>query len=196
MTKQQEMVKDFHRKFELEINDTPTYFAPQHPVRQLRVKLNDEETKELQESKDIYEVADALGDLMYVTLGAGVSYGVSMLNPKLILDITEGPKQTILDLSPHINLSFEFLKAKNIEHACISDPSELVNKPQDIYYSIFNFCCIYNLNIFPVFNEIHRSNMTKVWPDGKVYKNEYGKVIKPATYSPANIKAIVDAQFV
>lgn len=42
-----------------------------------------------------------------------------------------------------------------------------------------------------IFNEVHRSNLTKLWdgPNGpEVRKREDGKVIKPPTYSPADIK--------
>ena len=43
-----------------------------------------------------------------------------------------------------------------------------------------------------VFAEVHRSNMTKIDPEtGKPIKREDGKVIKPATYSPANISPII-----
>lgn len=43
-----------------------------------------------------------------------------------------------------------------------------------------------------VFNEVHRSNMTKVWPDGTVHKRESdGKVIKPNTYTPPDIEEVL-----
>lgn len=32
------------------------------------------------------------------------------------------------------------------------------------------------------FQIVHEANMTKVWPDGKVHFNEFGKVIKPDTF--------------
>ena len=39
-----------------------------------------------------------------------------------------------------------------------------------------------------VFNEIHRSNMTKLEPDGKVRRREDGKILKPETYERPNLK--------
>lgn len=46
-----------------------------------------------------------------------------------------------------------------------------------------------------VFNEVMRSNNTKIWPDGTVHKRELdGKVIKPSTYSPANIEDVLISQ--
>jgi len=46
-----------------------------------------------------------------------------------------------------------------------------------------------------VFEEVNRSNMSKVWSDGTIHKREDGKVIKPPdTYSPANIQKVLDNQ--
>lgn len=42
--------------------------------------------------------------------------------------------------------------------------------------------------IVDVFNEIHRSNMTKLEPDGKVRRREDGKILKPETYERPNLK--------
>lgn len=43
-----------------------------------------------------------------------------------------------------------------------------------------------------VFEAVHQSNMGKIGADGKVHYNEYGKVIKPPTYQPPNIKQILE----
>ena len=46
----------------------------------------------------------------------------------------------------------------------------------------------------PVFREVNRSNMSKVWPDGTIHKRESdGKVIKPDSYSPADIKGVIES---
>lgn len=48
------------------------------------------------------------------------------------------------------------------------------------------------LNAQAIFDEVHRSNMSKTNPDGTVTRRESdGKVIKPDTYSPANIRAVL-----
>ena len=120
MTREQQQVREFHRTFGLTINTTPT--CPSAGDRQLREKLILEELQELIEAETVVDVADALGDLLYVVLGAAVTYGI---------------------------------------------------------------------DLEPVFQEIHRSNMTKVWPGNEVKKNEDGKVMKPPTYSPANLKELV-----
>lgn len=45
-----------------------------------------------------------------------------------------------------------------------------------------------------VFAEVHRSNMTKIWPDGTVHKRGDGKILKPPTYSRPNLKPILEME--
>jgi predicted HAD superfamily Cof-like phosphohydrolase len=45
--------------------------------------------------------------------------------------------------------------------------------------------------ILDVFNEIHRSNMTKLTEDGKVLRREDGKIIKSDRYQSPNLAPIV-----
>lgn len=119
MQSAQKNLRDFHEKFGLTINDTPT--VPDDEVLQFRINLINEEAEEFEQAakdRNLVEMADALADLAYVTLGAAVSLGIDLA---------------------------------------------------------------------PVFEEVHRSNMTKLWPDGQIHRRADGKVIKPPTYSPANI---------
>ena len=45
-----------------------------------------------------------------------------------------------------------------------------------------------------IMSEVHRSNMSKANPDGTVsYHPETGKVLKPETYSPADIESILNS---
>ena len=43
-----------------------------------------------------------------------------------------------------------------------------------------------------IMDEVHRSNMSKVWEDGTIHKNDAGKVMKPSHFSPPRIKEILD----
>lgn len=79
MMYEQYNVEDFHREFYLTVNTSPT--IPDEKERTLRISLILEEARELCEAldkKDIVEVADALGDLMYVVLGCAVTCGIDM----------------------------------------------------------------------------------------------------------------------
>jgi len=73
------MVREFMSAFGQEIKPNPE--LPKKNVQALRVKLIAEELKELREAlkdKDIVEVADALADILYVTYGAGLAFGIDL----------------------------------------------------------------------------------------------------------------------
>lgn len=98
-------------------------------IKKLRIRLIQEEFDELKKAMsedDLIEVADALGDLVYVILGTVLAYG----------------------------LQYKFVD---------------------------------------IFNEIHRSNMTKAGPNGKAEMREDGKIIKPGTFENPKIKEILDS---
>ena len=99
---------------------------PENKIVQLRIDLIEEELNELKEAiknKDIVEVADALTDILYVTYGAGHSFGV---------------------------------------------------------------------NLDECFDEVQRSNMSKLGEDGKPIFREDGKVLKGPNYFKPNLKAILE----
>jgi predicted HAD superfamily Cof-like phosphohydrolase len=60
----------------------------------------------------------------------------------------------------------------------------------DLLYVVLGTAVEYGIDIEPIFNEVHRSNMTKVGG----HLDKYGKWIKPSTYSPANLKSILRSQ--
>lgn len=75
----QDMVAEFHRKFDILVGDRPS--IPTEATRQLRVRLIHEEFAELQEAmaaQDLPAVAKELADLLYVVYGTAVSYGLDM----------------------------------------------------------------------------------------------------------------------
>jgi len=46
-----------------------------------------------------------------------------------------------------------------------------------------------------LFDEVHRSNMSKLGPDDKPIYREDGKVLKPESYSPPRLRMIIDRDF-
>ncbi len=124
MNKEQRMVKDWHRKFGVLINEKPKMIDRE--TRHLRLSLIREEFQEFEEAcsaGDIVKVADALGDLLYVVYGSAVSFGI---------------------------------------------------------------------DLEPVFEEIHRSNMSK--GDPEVIKAANGKVLRNKNYSPPNLVPLISKQ--
>ena len=87
-------------------------------------------------------------------------------------------------------LRYELVKEEAIELFVALDKDDLIGTADalaDLLYVVFGTAVSFGIDIEKVFNEVHRSNMTKVWPDGTVHYSESGKVVKPPSYSPANI---------
>ena len=116
-------VKTFMNTYGQEVKERATF--PENKIVQLRIDLIEEELNELKEAvknNDIVEVADALTDILYVTYGAGHSFGVDL-------------------------------------DSC--------------------------------FDEVQRSNMSKLGEDGKPIYNEHGKVMKGPNYFAPNLKRTI-----
>ena len=69
----------------------------------------------------------------------------------------------------------------------------------DVLYVVIGTAVAYGIDIQEVFNEVHRSNLSKtVWDEDRqrwyIEKDEFGKGIKPDTYSPADIEPIIARQ--
>ena len=117
-------VKAFMNTYGQDVNEKASF--PEDTIVQLRVDLIEEELNELKEAiknNDLVEVADALTDILYVTYGAGHSFGVDL-----------------------------------------------------------DKC----------FDEVQRSNMSKLGEDGNPIYNESGKVMKGPNYSAQDLKKIIE----
>ena len=117
-------VKAFMNTYGQDVNEKASF--PEDAIVQLRVDLIEEELNELKEAiknNDLVEVADALTDILYVTYGAGHSFGVDL-----------------------------------------------------------DKC----------FDEVQRSNMSKLGEDGNPIYNESGKVMKGPNYSAPDLKKIIE----
>ena len=74
-----EKVKEFMTTFGQEVKAKAEF--PNEKIVELRKKLIDEEFNELKDAineNDIVEVADALTDILVVTYGAGVAFGINL----------------------------------------------------------------------------------------------------------------------
>jgi predicted HAD superfamily Cof-like phosphohydrolase len=72
-------VKNFMKTFGQEVKNQPSFSSDK--INKLRYDLIKEELEELKvalDNKDLLEVADALTDILYVTYGAGHSFGIDL----------------------------------------------------------------------------------------------------------------------
>jgi len=79
MRDEQAMVDEFHRKFSILAQATPSDLNEE--TKRLRIRLIEEEFDELKEAMaggDLAAVAKEMADLLYVVYGTAVSYGIDM----------------------------------------------------------------------------------------------------------------------
>lgn len=67
------------------------------------------------------------------------------------------------------------------------DVSRLAKELSDLRYVCWGADLEFGIPSEEVDREVHRSNMSKLWPDGKPRHRHDGKVLKPSTYSEADI---------
>ena len=120
-------VTEFHTAFKLNMNSSPiaSIGKERNTLRFNLMKEENEEYLEASENNDLVEIADALGDMLYILCGTIIEHGM-----------------------------------------------------QD--------------KIEAVFNEIQRSNMSKLGADGKPIYREDGKVLKGPNYFKPNITGILE----
>ena len=74
-----EKVKNFMTTYGQEVKESASF--PDENIIKLRLKLIKEELEEFEQAlndKNLLEVADALTDILYVTYGAGHSFGINL----------------------------------------------------------------------------------------------------------------------
>ena len=71
------------------------------------------------------------------------------------------------------------------------DPIAVADALADLAYVTLGAALCFGIDLPAVFDEVHRSNMSKLGPDGKPVLNEYGKVTKGPNYSPADIESVL-----
>ena len=72
------------------------------------------------------------------------------------------------------------------------DLVEAIDALMDLLYVTFGTCVSMGIDAEKFFDEVQRSNMSKVWPDGKVHYREDGKVIKSPEYSPVDFSTLLE----
>lgn len=73
----------------------------------------------------------------------------------------------------------------------VANYQRLLKELCDLIYVTEGTAVSLGLPIDAAFEEVHRSNMTKLGPDGLPVKNKGGKVVKGPNYEEANMKRFV-----
>lgn len=72
-----------------------------------------------------------------------------------------------------------------------NDLENLAKELADLLYVTYGWAVEAGINLDAVFEEVHRSNMSKLGPDGKAIYRDDGKVLKGPNYFEANVAAVL-----
>lgn len=93
-------------------------------------------------------------------------------------------------LLSHLNHADELIGKLTYDDLDV-DLVEVADAITDIDYVNTGAAVAFGFNLDDTFNEVHRSNMSKLGPDGKPIYNEFGKVQKGPAYFKPNLKSIL-----
>lgn len=87
---------------------------------------------------------------------------------------------------------FEEEVAEYIEARESGDPVAVAHEMADVAYVLFGDAVALGVDVVAVMVELHRANMTKLWPDGRPrYRESDGKVLKPPGFRPADVATVL-----
>lgn len=72
------------------------------------------------------------------------------------------------------------------------DLVEVADALGDLLYVVYGAALVHGLPIGEIFEEIHRSNMSKLGEDGKPIYREDNKVLKGPNFTPPNLREIIE----
>ncbi len=105
-----------------------------------------------------------------------------------VKDKAEFPNEKIVELRKKlIDEEFNELKTAIDDNNLI----EVADALTDILVVTYGAGVAFGINLDRCFDEVHRSNMSKLSDEGKPIYNEYGKVMKGPNYSPPNLKELL-----
>lgn len=95
-----------------------------------------------------------------------------------------------------IKLRYSLIKEELDELLAASTEGDIIASADaicDLLYVVFGTACEYGLHdyIDKLFNEVHRSNMSKRDKDGNVLRRDDGKILKSDLYTPPNLTDII-----
>jgi len=120
-------------------------------------------------------------------------------NFELVGDFMEACDQEVLSSPTFPDWNIQELRVSLIEEEfkelldgiSRDDIVEVADALTDLLYVVYGAGHSFGIDLDACFAEVHRSNMTKLGPDGRAIKREDGKIMKPESYSPPNLESIL-----
>ena len=69
---------------------------------------------------------------------------------------------------------------------------EVADALTDLLYVVYGAGHAFGIDLDDCFKEVHQSNLSKLGPDFRPIKREDGKVLKPDTYFPPDLKTVLN----
>lgn len=110
------------------------------------------------------------------------------------LDVRSTPTEVPPDLAAHRG---ELLaeEAAEVAEVSVSGPlDKLAHELADMVYVAYGTALVHGIDLDQVIAEVHRSNMTKLGPDGTVARRADGKVLKGDHYEAPDVAAVLRRQ--
>ena len=103
-------------------------------------------------------------------------------------------KPTTLEVK-EVQLRYDLMREENIEYqdaGLSKNKVEILDACADQLYILLGTINAHGLQdlIGPAFELVHKNNMTKVGPDGKVLRNPDGKILKPQGFVPVDLSQL------
>lgn len=103
-------------------------------------------------------------------------------------------KPTDLEVK-EVKLRYDLMREENIEYqdaGLSKNKVEILDACADQLYILLGTINAHGLQdlIGPAFELVHKNNMTKVGPDGKVLRNPDGKILKPDGFVPVDLTTL------
>ena len=103
-------------------------------------------------------------------------------------------KPTNLEVK-EVQLRYDLMREENIEYqdaGLSKNKVEILDACADQLYILLGTINAHGLQdlIGPAFELVHKNNMTKVGPDGKVLRNPDGKILKPDGFVPVDLTTL------
>lgn len=193
-----DLVKEFNDLFQVKTREVGSSRVPEAKLRYDLIAEEFEELLVAMKAVDIVEVADALGDIVYVTYGAIQVFGYSDLVSTKIGKIQEQLENDLENADLASNPLFTEEGQQEILDELglyiLTDNSDYLSSSLiTILYLVTLAAAHFKIDVDAVVAAIHKSNMTKLGANGEVLRNENNKVIKGPNYQnpTADIEAIL-----
>ena len=110
------------------------------------------------------------------------------------LDARTTPTEVAPEIAAHRGELLAEEAAEVAEVAVTGPLDRLAHELADVVYIAYGTALVHGIDLDAVLAEIHRSNMTKLGPDGRVARRADGKVLKGDHYEAPDVGAVLRRQ--